>query len=451
MLMQEQRSKRILVVDDEPAVRELIARHFRRAGDQVVVAASAEDVRGRGHSQRTWDVVVSDIHLPGESGVELARELADRTKALVLVTGDRDQVLAAEALKDLRAGYLLKPFELFELDAAVNLAAGGAAKSAAPDWVTRAKHMIKTQPEARQLKVPVRALVLSLAAMLAPIAGTLLQVNGQTPQELLLWVAALIPPFLMSYYRGWKGSAGALALGMATMVLGQTIATGTGATVPAGGTLLSMLIIFIFTCLGAGWLSNALHQHRLDAEANALTDPLTGLANRPHLQLFLNQRFAAAMRGHTKLALVFFDLDNLKRWNDELGHEAGDQALTAFADVLKRNMRAENLAARYGGEEFVAVLNEADYAGVMVFVERIREGLRHVCPYGRKLTASIGVAFQWEGLSGPQDMLAAADAAVYAAKAAGRDCVRVFGRETEEKKKAPRELLPESLSVQAAA
>jgi diguanylate cyclase (GGDEF)-like protein len=297
--------------------------------------------------------------------------------------------------------------------------------------------MMRALPNVRPVRVPLRALILSLAAMIVPIAGTMFSVNGGAPQDLLLWVSALIPPFLMSYYRGWKGSAGALALGMATMVLAQSVASGMGAALPAGGTLLAMLTIFIFTCLGAGWLSNALHQHRIEAEKNALTDPLTGLANRAHLEMFLSHRFAAAMRGHTRLAIVFFDIDHFKHWNDELGHDAGDQALIAFADVLKRNMRAENLGARYGGEEFVAVLNEADYPGVMVFVERIREGLRHIRPYGRKLTVSIGVAFQWQGLSQPGDMLAAADAAVYSAKAAGRDCVRVFGRETEDTRKEP--------------
>jgi diguanylate cyclase (GGDEF)-like protein len=438
------KTRRILVVDDEQAVRELIARHFRRAGDQVVLAASAEDVRDRGHAQRTWDVVVSDIHLPGESGVELARELAPRADSLVLITGDSDRVLAAEALKDLRAGYLLKPFELFELDAAVKLAAGGlSSRPSTPEWMSRAKH-IATQPiriKVRSQRVPLRALLFSFAAMIVPLLGTMLNLSGEgTAQDPLLWVAALIPPFLLSYYRGWQGSAAALALGMATLVTGQAIADGMGTPLPAGGTLVAMLIIFIFTCLGAGWLSSALHQHRHDAEANALLDPLTGLANRAHLEHFMQQRLAAAHRAGTKLAVVFLDIDHFKRWNDELGHEAGDQALVAFAGVLMRSTRTENLAARFGGEEFVVVLNDADYDGVMNYVQRLRDALQHVRPYGRNLTASIGVALQWEGMHKPSDLIAAADAAVYAAKASGRDCVRFFGRESE--LKTPPSLAP---------
>ena len=417
----ESRAARVLVVDDEPGMRHLLARHFKQSGAQVVVAGSAEEVVERGHVYREWDVVVADVHLPGRSGVELAQQLERRTGALVLVTGDTSTELANEALSSVSAGYLLKPFELFELDAAVRMS-------------TRMKANQKTYGERRftggrsgqpREGVPARALLLSIGALLIPAVG---QFIAPLPgNDFLLWISALIPPFLLAYYRGWTGAAAALAMGMVTLVAAQVVAETTGMKLLGHETLLALSLTLLLTSIGAGWLSSTLHQRRAEAEVSALSDPLTGLGNRVRLTDFLDSHFAASVRNNTQLAVVFFDLDHFKKWNDELGHEAGDEALAAFADLLRRNTRACNLSARYGGEEFVSVLTATDYAGALIFADRMREAVRRMnFQHGRRLTVSVGIAFRGAALATPADLLAAADAALYAAKAAGRDCVRVF-------------------------
>ena len=113
---------RILVVEDDEAVRELVASHLRKRQYVVEVAGSAEDVlRALRERRLEYDVALTDVHLPRLSGVELARLLLARSplRPVVMITGDADQELARRALDYGATGYLLKPFELFELDAAL--------------------------------------------------------------------------------------------------------------------------------------------------------------------------------------------------------------------------------------------------------------------------------------------------------------------------------------------
>ena len=416
----QKRLGRALIVDDEPAVRELVARHYRRAGYQVVSASSAEEVKTRGHTGRDWDIVVTDIHLPGLSGIELARSLSERSRSLVLMTGDHDRALAGEALRDLRAGYLLKPFEMVELDALVR--ANEVNGSGGSGWWSKLRRKKAEEHIPDKQSVPASALLVSILAMLAPIA-TMLAPEATAPLELLLWVCAMIPPFLLAYHRGWRGAAAALALGMATLALLQSSASVFELQMPT--TMIGLGVNFVASCFGAGWLSNQLHARHRQAEHLAMTDALTGLPNRAHIESYLNARFAAGKRGRGRAAVVFFDLDHFKRWNDELGHEVGDEALRAFADVLRKVTRQSDMVGRYGGEEFIAVLDAQDFGSNMVYVDRIRSELREIELYGRKVTVSIGIAFQEPWMVEPGELITAADAAVYAAKAAGRDCVRL--------------------------
>ena len=115
-------NNRILIVEDDPSIRRLMTHHFRRNGFEVEQAGAAEEVLERFDDSQHFDVVVTDVHLPGKSGVEMARRLQARrpNQAIVFMTGDSDAAIARQALKDGAAGYLLKPFELFELDAVVN-------------------------------------------------------------------------------------------------------------------------------------------------------------------------------------------------------------------------------------------------------------------------------------------------------------------------------------------
>jgi diguanylate cyclase (GGDEF)-like protein len=167
----------------------------------------------------------------------------------------------------------------------------------------------------------------------------------------------------------------------------------------------------------------ALENARLHANLKALslTDPLTGLPNRRRLQIHLDKEVAAARRGRG-LALVVFDLDGFKHFNDTLGHVVGDDILRAFAEVLHTENRAMNLVARYGGDEFVSVLSDSSGPGTEVYVQRIRDRIAQDPLMSRlNVTTSVGVAlFDPETMRTQEDVIRAADEAMYQSKAQRR-------------------------------
>ena len=120
--MTEVEKHRVLVVEDDPGVRELVASHLKKRGYSVESAETAEEVLDRIQAQDLeYDVALTDVHLPGMSGVELSRLLLASAPLhpIIVITGDDDADLARRALREGATGYLLKPFELFELDAAL--------------------------------------------------------------------------------------------------------------------------------------------------------------------------------------------------------------------------------------------------------------------------------------------------------------------------------------------
>jgi diguanylate cyclase (GGDEF)-like protein len=166
--------------------------------------------------------------------------------------------------------------------------------------------------------------------------------------------------------------------------------------------------------------------HRI-VERQALVDGLTGLANRRQCETLLATELARAERFEDSLALAMADLDDFKDVNDRHGHPVGDLVLRAFADVLRDTLRDADVAGRWGGEEFVLILPGTDVEGAVRLAERVRGELRSraiLAPDGTpiSITASFGVA-AFPPLGSEPELVAAADAALYAAKRAGKDRV----------------------------
>ncbi|HEX4324310.1 MAG TPA: diguanylate cyclase [Gaiellaceae bacterium] len=170
-------------------------------------------------------------------------------------------------------------------------------------------------------------------------------------------------------------------------------------------------------------LENA-HLHGM-VERQALVDGLTGLANRRAAADALHGEAARAERLQTPLSVVLADLDGFKDVNDEYGHAVGDEVLRAFAEVLRETVRESDVAGRWGGEEFLLLLPGADLGGAMQLAERIRLGLaerRIPSAPDLRVTASFGVA-EYSGESNSEQLVEAADSALYRAKRAGKDRV----------------------------
>lgn len=166
---------------------------------------------------------------------------------------------------------------------------------------------------------------------------------------------------------------------------------------------------------------------------DAMFDALTGLYNRRAMAVRLAETFAAARRHGHPLGFVMLDADHFKAINDRHGHPVGDRVLRVTADVIRGCLRESDFAGRYGGEEFAVVLPNTDVEGARSLAERIRRqvGATAVAlgDASVSVTVSAGVAAALAGMAGPQDLVAAADAALYEAKRAGRDRVVVSGRE----------------------
>lgn len=171
-------------------------------------------------------------------------------------------------------------------------------------------------------------------------------------------------------------------------------------------------------------LERAFHETLLDLSTR---DPLTGLANRSCVLAELQNRFGLSLRYGRPLSVVICDLDHFKRVNDAHGHAAGDMVLRAFGAWATASLREADLAGRIGGEEFLMVLPETDLAGAQPLAERLRQVVASrpvpVPSGGLGVTCSLGIAQRQPGDQDAGQLLARADAALYRAKAEGRDRV----------------------------
>lgn len=266
--------------------------------------------------------------------------------------------------------------------------------------------------------IPWTVVCLSIGALSLPPLAYALAGGEPIRFETLVWLPALIPAFLLAYYRGWGGIATGLAMGMVVFSMAQVYLVASGRRAPDWPLMMSITVAFAGIALFLGTVSERLHAEREKAEQLALFDPLTDLPNRRFIDLILEREFAAAQRGRP-VVVVAFDLDGLKAINDQYGHRAGDEALKAVAAVLSDNTRTMDLSGRLAGDEFVSILSSASVGGASVFVKRVQEAIEKLDGFAMPLTISAGLAASRETMSGPDELLEAADRALYEAKTAG--------------------------------
>ena len=162
--------------------------------------------------------------------------------------------------------------------------------------------------------------------------------------------------------------------------------------------------------------------------SQSIRDPLTGLFNRRYMEKSLEREVRRAGRYRHSVGIIMLDLDHFKRFNDTYGHQGGDALLRELGAMLQRSIRGGDIACRYGGEEFTLILPEVTSADAGQRAEHLREAVKtlraqhHRQPLG-PVTVSAGVATYPENGSSGDAVLRAADAALYQAKAGGRDQV----------------------------
>ena len=172
-----------------------------------------------------------------------------------------------------------------------------------------------------------------------------------------------------------------------------------------------------------------LEQARADAERLSREDPVTGFFNRRHFGEVLVAELGD-FRGGLGPAVLLLDLDHFKQVNDEHGHLMGDAVLQTVADRIASVLREDDCLARWGGEEFAVLAPDISLDGVVVLAERARAALAQqpiqVGEISIALTLSVGAALAADGLATPDSLVDAADRALYHAKWAGRNCVRIW-------------------------
>ncbi|MFH1330633.1 MAG: sensor domain-containing diguanylate cyclase [Actinomycetota bacterium] len=176
-------------------------------------------------------------------------------------------------------------------------------------------------------------------------------------------------------------------------------------------------------------LSNLAARETLRSQS--IRDPLTALYNRRFMEESLDRELARATRHESFVGLIILDPDNFKRFNDEFGHRAGDTALIEVGSLLRDSIRTEDVACRYGGEEFAVIMPGAPLEATTRRAEGILEAVRSIAvrDVGGKtvgsITMSAGISHFPDHGATSDALVEAADIALFAAKNAGRDCVRV--------------------------
>lgn len=296
-----------------------------------------------------------------------------------------------------------------------------AVASTHPGAAVLAQEGVESNPFAKFERTlpPAAALATSGAALaVAGVASVLWRGTGG--YGALVWILALVPLFLLSYYKGWKGAALATAGTLVVFLAAEAVSLavhGTAVNWELFGALTASLLA---VTAGVGTVSELLHRTRSEALELAHRDPLTSLANRRSLRMQAQTALALADRGDHQVALIFLDLVAFKRVNDTLGHAAGDQVLTEVGRRLTQRLRAADTAARVGGDEFAILLSEVRGTDAALKVaRRLRNAFAPAFHHNGNdfhLHARFGVAVYPEHADDFDQLLSNADRAIYRAK-----------------------------------
>ncbi|MBV9840031.1 MAG: GGDEF domain-containing protein [Sphingomonadaceae bacterium] len=288
--------------------------------------------------------------------------------------------------------------------------------------------------------------LVAVGAVMLTIAGAMLDSDALSDPPGLAF-SALCSAFMAVIVHRGRGSRSEperlVTAVLALVALFYLVSAVLAATLPIGPQNLRLVFYRLVILLGVPPSSMALGFSCIFLIASdlaeqmrhlAATDALTGVFNRRGLGQAAEPLIAVCRRQGQPLAVVLIDLDRFKAVNDQFGHAAGDAALSRFADYAASSVRRGDLVARLGGEEFGILLPNTNAAKAAEAMERLRVGLAAVNMDGVApitLTASFGVAAVERDDDGLDPALARADAALYAAKQAGRDRVVLAGAESE--------------------
>ena len=173
----------------------------------------------------------------------------------------------------------------------------------------------------------------------------------------------------------------------------------------------------------------------LKAIEAAHKDPLTGVNNRASMDEIIDREVNLSSRHQTPLSLLALDIDHFKKINDNYGHATGDCVIKAVAEAAKAAIRSSDMVFRYGGEEFLILLSNTDCEGATLLAERLRQKIEQTCIIcdGTQVSATVSIGITCLHAQGDsrEGIFSRADAALYQAKAAGRNCCKFFSADQD--------------------
>ena len=444
-------SARVLVVDDVPVNRRLLEAKLTAEYYEVAMAASGTEALAMA-ARWSPDVVLLDVMMPEMDGFDTCRALKDQPATahipVVMVTALIDR---SERVRGLEAGaddFLSKPVDDATLFA--RLRALLRTKQVQDAWRLRAEtaRQLGVEPPPGPQAVVAGSAVLVLATDSAEAAqiGSCLEAEGAVPtlvggpEEAAAALSAgrfdlailCLPQTGTEYLR----LASRLKAQQATRDLPVLLVADPaqrdlvlrGFEIGASDYVLRPVDGNELRARARNQIRRRRYEERLRTDLDrslelAVSDPLTGLRNRRFVQHHLERALRAG-----DVSVMMIDVDRFKSINDGHGHAAGDTVLREVADRLRSQLRAADVVARYGGEEFLVVLADSPSEEAVAIAERLRAALEKTpIPTGggeASVTVSIGLAITPVGVSAGE-ALAAADAALYRAKALGRNRVEV--------------------------
>lgn len=446
----------ILVVEDDRFFRELYADLLRQAGYTVVTACGGEEAL-KLLADSCFGLVVTDLTMPGISGLELLVKVKSQDPSIdvILVTANADLESALFSLKHGARDYLLKPINADELLHAVRLCME---QRSLLDENQELRNMLGLLQTSQALSscldldgvshlavdAMAREIGVSRGIGLVLVDGEMVvkELKGVTETTASLLHKRLGPSFHKRSSR--KGQPLRILLLQGDSDLEQAdLREAVLFPLSVRNSCLGMVLLFNDPGQNVPILKSErnvsfLAEHAARALDNALRfsstcdmlyiDELSGLFNYRYLKVALEREIKRADRYSTHISIIFLDLDNFKGVNDTYGHLVGSNLLKELGVLLKRSVREVDVVIRYGGDEYTIILVETGPDIAHQVSERIRSTIdKHLFlvaeGYQIHLTASMGYACYPEDTNGIEELLSMADKAMYAGKAAGKNCV----------------------------
>lgn len=458
---------RVLVAEDDPVTAWVLAHLLQREGCEVTVAHDGEQA-WQLYQHQPVQVVITDLEMPRMNGTELCRKLREGSQPgylyIIVLTAHDYKEARFTALESGADSFLGKPVDPFELKACLLAAKRILAteqrlqeQNQQLQRLTEELHSKAEELERSQRllehanhrflelfeNLPIACFTLDGAGMIYEWNRVAERLYGYTKEEVLF--RSIFEQVLMGE------AAIPLQEGLQKVLAGESVADLEAKVYDREGTLHYVIYnAFPLRSLSGEAVGSlvaavdvterVVYEQQLKAfneqlQHLATTDGLTGVPNHRAFQEFLEEKFREARRYHQPLALILMDVDHFKRFNDTFGHQMGDEVLKRVAQILLEQARQTDLVARYGGEEFAIVLPFTDLSEAEGVAERFRQAIEKAEWEQGAVTGSFGVAAYQPFMQNRQELIEAADQALYQAKAAGRNRVCLATSESELRKR----------------